>query len=708
VVVQLAAYGYGFAGLGFVVLLVLLLTSWRARFQGSQLMFAVGGSAVWSLAAATQSGFGLPGLDVVWATEVIRNLLWIFFLLHLLKPFAEGNVVYSRLLGYTRLGCLVLGFLMLVMLVEIPQLAERLRPSAVQQEFSLIGQLLYAVLGMALVEQLFRNTPVEQRWGIKYLSFGLGALFGFDFYLYTDALLFHRLDASIWSARGFVNIMVIPLIGITAARNPEWSLPVYLSRRMVLHSTTLFSAGLYMLLMALAGYYIKIYGGEWGGVLQIAFLFGAVIVLVALLFSGQLRARTKVFFNKHFFHYRYDYREEWLSVIGLLAGERGELPLHERVIWVLAEIVESSGGMLWMRSEKGDYRFKARFNSQHAVEAVVAAGEPMLPFMETQRWIINIDEFRGAPDVYGGLDLPAWVLDNSDAWLIVPLIHDERLLGFVLLLHPRAPQSINWENLDLLKTVGMQAASYLALSQAAEALAEARQFEGFNRLSAFVIHDLKNLIAQLSLVATNAARHKHNPEFVDDAVRTIENAVLKMNRLMAQLKSADITGQSVRVDLVDELRGVVAVKSGGKPVPILEAGVDVAYIMAEPDRLSSVLGHVVQNAQDATPADGRVDIGLRVSGDHAIVDVRDSGSGMDAEFIRTRLFRPFDSTKGLTGMGIGAYECREVITAIGGQVVVESSPGRGTLFRIMLPLAKGLAPAVGNDLSRAEGQVDSG
>lgn len=698
-----AAIGYGVAGTGFLVLFLLLATSWRGRFQGAQLMLGVAGSLAWCLSATLNALYLSPGLDFVLAVEVISNLLWIFFLLHLLKPFAAGNRLYQRLLGYVRLGCLFLGLMMLVMLVDVPDVLAHLRPAEVQREFSLVGQLLFAVLGMALVEQLFRNTPIEQRWGIKYLCFGLGALFVFDFYLYADALLFHRLDASIWSARGYVATMAVPLIGITAARNPDWSLQVFLSRRMVLHSTTLLSAGLYMLLMALAGYYIRLYGGEWGGVLQIAFLFGAIIVLVALLFSGQFRARTKVFFNKHFFSYRYDYREEWLRVIGLLAGERGELPLHERVIWALGEIVESAGGLIWIRSDKGSFRYRARFNSPHRGEPVIESSEPMVPFLQNQRWVINLDEYRNDPEVYGDLPLPDWVLDNPDAWLIVPLIHDDRLLGFVLLLQPRAPQPINWENLDLLKTVGLQAASYIAFNQAAEALAEARQFEGFNRLSAFVMHDLKNLVAQLSLVAKNAARHKHNPEFIDDAVRTIENAVGKMNRLMAQLKSADITGENRCVDLVGELRDAVSAKSGGRPKPVLRSEVDSALVMAEPDRLSAVLGHVVQNAQDATPPDGRVEVGLRLSGDQAIVEIRDTGSGMDAEFVKHRLFRPFDSTKGLTGMGIGAYECREVILALGGQVVVESAPGRGTSFRIMLPLADPDSPACTGLVQETEG-----
>lgn len=684
---ELATLGYGLAAAGYLTLFVLLLTGWRGRFQGSQLMLAVGGSTIWAAAAAAHSAFGRPGFDLVLATEVVRNILWLFFFLHLLKPLASGNALYARLLNYVRLGCLILGLMMLVMLVDVPDLFARMRTAEVQLEFSLVGQLLYAVLGMALVEQLFRNTPVEQRWGIKYLCFGLGALFVFDFYMYADALLFHRLDGAIWSARGFVNVMAIPLIGITAARNPDWSLPVFLSRRMVLHSTTLLSAGLYMLLMALAGYYIKLYGGQWGGVLQIAFLFGAILVLVVLLFSGQLRARIKVFFNKHFFSYQYDYREEWLRVIGLLSGERGELPLHERVIWALSEIVESSGGLIWIRSEKGRFRLRARFNAQYEAAATVDAGNSMVKFLDEQRWVIDVSEYRRDADKYGTMVLPEWLLGNADSWLIVPLFHDDRLLGFVVLLQPRAPQRINWENFDLLKTVGLQAASYIAFNQAAEALAEARQFEGFNRLSAFVIHDLKNLIAQLSLVAKNAAKHKHNPEFIDDAVGTIENAVSKMNRLMAQLKSADVTGESDTLDLVNELRDVVAAKSGGLPKPVLRTDIAKALIVADSDRLTSVLGHVVQNAQDATPSDGEVEIRLRLAGDQAIVEIRDNGVGMDVEFIKTRLFRPFDTTKGLTGMGIGAYECREVISALGGQVVVESQPTVGTIFRIMLPLA---------------------
>lgn len=686
---EFTVLGYGLAGVLFGLLAVLLLVGWRSRFHAGPLLGAALASGLWAAIAALHALEDLRQVELVWASEVIRNLLWMLFLLRLLQPLAANNLLYGRVLGYVRFGSLLLGMLLLAMLAEIPVLRDNLPPAEVQREFSLIGQLLYAVLGMVLVEQLFRNTPEERRWGIKYLCFGLGMMFVYDFYLYTDALLFHRLDADIWSARGAVNAMIVPLLAVAATRNPDWRLPVFLSRRMVFHSTTLFGAGIYMLLMALAGYYIKAYGGQWGTVLQITFFFGAVTILAALLFSGQLRARAKVFLNKHFFTYRYDYREEWLRLMDLLAGRQAQLPLYERVIWAISEIADSPGGALWLANDKGQYHCVAYFNLGDMGWAPVSGDQPVLEFMSSRHWIVDLDEMRRTPEMYDGIAPPDWSAGEQSLWLLVPLLQDGDMLGFVMLTEPRAHQAINWEDRDLLKTAGSQAASYIALHQAAEALADARQFEGFNRLSAFVIHDLKNLIAQLSLVAKNAAKHKRNPDFVDDAVRTIENSVAKMNRLMVQLKTADASGgeKTARIELVSELRAVVESRAGSKPQPVFVPEVAEMMVSGQEDRLGAVFGHVLQNALDATPADGSVRVVLRQSGDHAIVEVHDTGCGMDADFIQNRLFRPFDSTKGLTGMGIGAYECREVVQASGGQVQVESEPQKGTVFRIMLPLS---------------------
>jgi len=682
---QIALAGYGLAALLYSLLGLLLLTAWRRRGGSGLLLLATWGSALWGGVLALQASLqDLPG-DLLWAMEVVRPLAWLGFLFALLLPLSGDSSRYRMLLLWMRRSTVALAVLLLASLLGKGQ---PWMSHWVEVEWRLIGQLLFAVAGLILVEQLFRNSPLEQRWTVKYLCFGLGAVFAYDFYLYTDALLFQHLDPSIWAARGAVNALMLPLIGLSVARNPTLSLDLFVSRRVVFHTTALLSAGVYMLAMALTGYYIRLWGGEWGTVLQIVFLFGTVVMLLALLFSGQLRARTKVFFNKHFFHYRYDYREEWLRLIGTLSGQESSNPLPERVIWAIAEIVESPGGLLWTLDEERGYRCVAWYGHDETSFPRVAEDDPVVDFMRSRHWVVNLAEYRRDPEPYGDLVLPDWLDRIQAPWLVVPLLHDQLVQGFVVLLEPRAPQPLNYENLDLLKTAGMQAASYLALGQAAEALAQARQFEGFNRLSAFVLHDLKNLIAQLSLVASNAKRHKHNPEFIDDAVKTIDNAVTKMNRLMGQLKSAEVgISMDRRVDLARLLREVVASHQATRPVPRLSADRAKVLVYAEPDRLAAVIGHIVQNAQDATPPDGQVEVGLNVQGPQAIVVVRDDGSGMDEDFVEQRLFRPFDSTKGLTGMGIGAYECREFVRALGGQVEVDSVPGQGTRFSIMLPLA---------------------
>jgi putative PEP-CTERM system histidine kinase len=313
----------------------------------------------------------------------------------------------------------------------------------------------------------------------------------------------------------------------------------------------------------------------------------------------------------------------------------------------------------------------------------------MSAYLSARRWIVNLDEYASDPEAYDGLVLPPWLAESRRIWLIVPLSHDDDLLGFVLLERPRTPQQLNWETLDLLKTAARQAASYLALEQAAKALADARQFEGFNRLSAFVVHDLKNLIAQLSLVARNAERHKDNPAFLDDAIATIRNSIDKMSRLLAQLRGAVPGNGSDPVELQEVVREAVAERCGREPRPQLAVENALRTVVyADRDRLIAVIGHIIQNAQEATPPSGSVTVRLRRDERQAAIEVSDNGVGMDAAFVRERLFKPFDSTKGLTGMGIGAYECREFIRALGGRVDVDSHPGEGTTFSMILPLVE--------------------
>ena len=313
------------------------------------------------------------------------------------------------------------------------------------------------------------------------------------------------------------------------------------------------------------------------------------------------------------------------------------------------------------------------------------ADSPFVRWLADKQWVVDLDEMKTRRDLYGDLDMPEWIQHADDAWLVVPLMLHDELLGFVVLKHSLGKVSFNWEVSDLLKVAARQAAAHLAQMRAANQRIVARQFESFNRTTTFVIHDLKNLVAQLSLLLANAEKHKHNPEFQADMLETIENAVARMNKVLAQLRRGSDETQAQSVELAAILNEAAASKQAFKLRPALELPPSTLRVRAERERLTRAVGHLLQNALEATPSSGQVTLrGFEAAG-QAIVEISDSGSGMDDTFIRTRLFQPFDSTKG-AGMGIGAYECRETIRALGGQLEVDSAPGRGTRFRISLPL----------------------
>jgi putative PEP-CTERM system histidine kinase len=498
--------------------------------------------------------------------------------------------------------------------------------------------------------------------------------------------LFQRLDFNLWGGRGYVHAMVVPLLAVSAARNPQWSVDLFVSRKLVFHTTALLGSGIYLLVMAAGGYYLRQYGGHWGVIVQAVFLFGATLVLLLLLFSGRLRAQVKLFLNQHFFHYRYDYREEWLRFTRTLSADVS--PARERAIQALAAIVESPAGCLWWRRESGSFVPVAQWNLAPYTQQL-AGDHPLVRFLEAREWVIDVAEVDETPEIYEGLELPNWLRALPRAWLVVPLMLQERLAGLMVLASSRAPRRLHWEDSDLLKTAGRQAASHLAQYEASEALVVARQFEAFHMLSAFVVHDLKNLVAQLSLLVSNASRHKHNPLFVDDVIRTVENAVNRMNRLLNQLR-AGTSGTSTRnrLALLPLVQEVISGKASRKPVPSLEATDEGLAVLADREQLATALGHLIQNAQEATPAEGFVRVRLDREGEHAVVAIEDTGCGMDERFIQERLFRPFDTTKGRAGMGIGAYESRELIRRLGGEVEVRSLPGQGSVFRVHLPLAQ--------------------
>lgn len=681
-------YAYLLASVAFFALaFAVSVWPWRGRFQGPWLPLACLVTAGWAFVLAYQAGTGYQPALTADLAELLRNAAWFVFLLALLPVFSSTG--FEQIPRVWQLFLTTIAVVLVVVggAVVLQHLDVDLAGPLSRHVTSGSGFLLLSVAGLVLVEQVYRNAATDYRWGIKFLCLGLGSLFAYDIYVYAHLLLFAQIGSAAWEARGFIAAMIVPLVAVSVARNRFAPRSLTFSRQFMFRFATLGGAGVYLLAMAAVGYYLRYAGGTWGGVLQITFLFGTVMLLAIVLFSGTFRARVQVWLSKHFFPYKYDYRDEWLQFINTLSKPESGQSLRERGIMALAEILDSTGGILFTRDENN------RFN----VAAVWSMGEPHLPeepadsplvdFMERRNWVIDLDEYQNDPALYEHLSFPAWLCEMERAWLVVPLMQLDRLQGFVVLAHARVERNINWEDRDLLKAAGRQLAAYIGLLDTTDALMDARQFDAFNRLSAYVVHDLKNVSAQLGLVVANADRHRHNPEFLDDVVKTVSAANDKLSRILTQLRKGEPIGARGAAPFTASEAAAAAIENGQgrKPTPSLEDDSAGTLIRADREKFEAVLAHLVRNAQDATPEEGRVTVCLRREGGDLAVEVVDTGAGMDERFIRERLFRPFDTTKGNAGMGIGVYEAREFAHANGGGLTVASQPGQGTRFTLTLP-----------------------
>jgi putative PEP-CTERM system histidine kinase len=673
-----ALWSYGLAAAGYLLLSVRMAIGFRRSRPGALLFAAVVTTTAWALCGAW---FGANGsANAMLALNVadsLRYALWFGFVLALLA--SEPSAALPRWTIALAAVLLVASLLLSAGLPLSRELFADQRP-----EYAVRVGL--AILGLVSVEQLYRLAHPQARWGIKPIVVALAAMYGFDLFLHADALLFARIDADIWIARPIATLIVIPFIAIATARSTGWTIEMHLSRGAVFHSTALLVSGVFLLAIAAAGYIVRYFGGEWGRALQIELVFAAIVLAALVAMSGKFRARLKVFVSKHFFSYRYDYREEWLRFTRTLSTDSAVLRSGERAIQALADLVESPAGALWLADDREGWRPASRLNMP-AIEQTLPRDAPLPAFLEKTGWVVTLSELAAHRDRYPGLALPGWFTAIPNAWLVVPLSTGAKLVGFVVLQNPRTPIEVDWEVRDLLKAAGRAAAAYLQQIAATEALLEVRKFDAFNRMSAFVVHDLKNLVAQLSLMLRNAERHRDNPEFQRDMLDTVANVVARMTALMLQLRTGTTPVENPRpVELAPIVRRVCAAKGIGTNVDLaLTSGVQA---LGHEDRLEHVIGHLVQNALDATPAGGQVRIEIAREAGFAVVEVADTGVGMSAQFQRERLFRPFESTKP-AGMGIGVYESQQYVSGLGGRILIDSAEGAGTRVRVLLPSGDG-------------------
>jgi len=635
-------------------------------------------SVVWGLILAGQASVGVHTSWLGLMFEAVRYGAWFV----LLRSLAPSPAWFKR------------AYLGLVVALVVYAVIGWIGDYAGDRSLPLAGMLetfglILTFGGLVATEQTMRNALAENSTHVRLCAIGVGGQLTFDLFLFSQAQLLGAVDPGAWQLRGAVAALLLAPFAFGVLRMPATQPRVFVSRHVVFYTSAFVAVGAYLCLMALGGYYVREQGGDWGNALQVIFLCGAVAILALLLLSESPLRRLRVFISTHFYRNKYDYRIEWLRFVQTLSAA-DESGLHRTAVRAVAQIFGSPGGLLMVR-EEGTDRYTLRATWPESYEGQIECGaisdRDSLPrFLRERQWVIDLREYHNEPSLYGNLEMPRW-LDTPGSWrVITPLLVGSALHGFLVLRSPPEPFSMNFEDRDLLKTVGRNVAVQLAQHSADERLSQSRQFDAYNRFAAFVMHDLKNSVAQLQLLVANAARHRNNPVFFEDAIGTIQNTSERMTRLIEQLQSRDMQGTARQLDITAVARAAVARSAAREPQVSLRAEERELAVNADPERLGAVIDHVIRNAQEATPRGAAIALELAAVGDQAHIHVIDEGAGMDTDFVSQRLFRPFDSTKGSKGMGIGAYQVREYARSLGGDVEVQSTPGKGTDFCIKLPL----------------------
>ena len=656
------------------------LRRWAGDAQGRPLITAFAAMSVWTIFLALLG----PYTWLAQLAESARNLAFLAFMYGLMAGAEEGGgqralkAVFAAVAAVIGLQIVVGG--VMPEFARVPLVFRTLASTS-----QIIG-LVIAAGALILVHNLYGQAAPGSRPALRFPMLALAGMWAYDLHLYTIAYFTRVPGVEMFAMRGLV-LAVLALPFALGVRNASWKIQI--SRAATFQSVSLVVILFYLVVMMLAARAIEIVGGDWARVGQVGIVFVMTLTALVLLPSAKLRAWLRIVLTKHLFEHRYDYRREWLRFTDTV-GRQSETgaSLEERVVKALADIGAAPAGLLLTCDESYRLSPGGRWNWTGSPPAGEGA-QALLRYIESSAFVIDFGALRRGWLVRGEvrIPVPAWFATLERAWAGIPLIHGGKLAGLVILEHPSFRRALDWEDFDLFRTAGIQAASYIAEARSHQALADAQRFDEFNRRFAFIMHDIKNLVSQLSLVARNAERHADNPEFRADMIATLQSSVRKMNDLLARLSPGAARGAEPArpVEVRPLLDSIAAGKRRIHPVAV--SGDSALVAKADPAGLEQALAHLVQNAIEASDKGDAVELRLFESGGDVAIEVIDRGQGMSPAFVRDRLFQPFVSTKE-SGFGIGAYEARGLILAMGGRLDVESGEGEGTRFTLYLPAAE--------------------
>jgi putative PEP-CTERM system histidine kinase len=553
--------------------------------------------------------------------------------------------------------------------------------------------LIFATFILANLEKLFRASKGRIRWQVKFIALGIGGICAVWIYLSSQALIYSLLNTSLALLNPAVLIAADLLFLSGLFRSGFLHLDIYLSGASIHYSLTVFLVSLYLIIVGILAYIVRFSDIRRPLPLDAFLVLIALAGLAVLIFSDRMHERLKRFVIRNFRRPVYDYRAEWMQLTERTHALVDDRELCTAVAKILSQTFRILSVNVWLCDEgktrlalAGSTVFtrsqalELEQNRSGVMELLQALEEQISPLdlrVKGSEWAEGI--MRAYPSYFGEFQL---------RWAI-PLETGGQLIGCITMNDDRVGKTpLSIEDQDLLHAYAVHLAARVLQIRLSEKLRRTQEIESFQNVSAFFVHDLKNVASRLSLTMQNLPAYFDNPEFRDDALKLIAESVAKIDGTIGRLSSLKQKIELKRAE--GDLNACVAKTldefEQGAGIVLERALRPVPRISADFEQIQKVLTNLILNAMDATKGEGIIRVATASSDQRVEFSVTDNGCGMSRRFIEQMLFHPFRTTK-KKGMGIGLFHSKMIVEAHRGSIEVESDEGKGSTFRVILPLS---------------------
>lgn len=611
--------------------------------------------------------------------EMLRYSLFMLLLLYLLMD-AKRSVLprYWRVFSYATITLFAIAW-------AVDHAMPTLLPFSIN--VWLYCKIMACLLLIIFSEQLLRHSDTCRV--AKFSVLIIMTQVSYDLFIHCNLLLRISDSDTLWQARAFISTSASLLLALAIMVIPfeqHQQNKFELSNPVILFNSSVLLAGAFLILISTLSTVVAHSSLAWGELFTIFFYVFALLSITTLACMKKFRRTLNVYISKHFFNHQYDYHKHWIALDLLLSPSATQENSDEIALRAIITLFDCRSGALWLKGPQFFSLSSSQGIHLPSASSIEDINSSFITKMTRDEWVFQSPKHANEQEKQVSELLPPWFTAQQSSWTIVPLQYQKTLIGFIFLCKEQVTQPLTWEDLDILKLTGRQIASYLQQQQNAQQILENKKFDLFNQVTAFAIHDIKNLVAQQSLLLKNADKFRNSPEFIDDMIFTLANSVQKMDKVLIKLRG-DNNDKLEKVDVAALVQHALTMNQQSQPTPTFTVSASSTMVHSDPEKLQMAINHLLKNAFDATEASGCIQISLINKAKKLWLEIADSGCGMSQDFIKNELFKPFNSTKKEQGMGLGAYQIKALIHAIRGELFVESQPNHGTTFFICLPVS---------------------